>query len=64
MTYTVYVDDNYNYMNESNRYTLGEFEAYPGRSCCGKKAGGQILAGALQTWNDHRRSLFWLSRVW
>ena len=26
MTYTVYVDDNYDYMNESNRYTLGDLK--------------------------------------
>jgi hypothetical protein len=25
MTYTVLVDDNFNYMDESERYTLGEF---------------------------------------
>ncbi len=26
--YTVYVDDNYHYMDESERYKLGEFETY------------------------------------
>lgn len=26
MKYTVYVDDNYHYMDESERYKLGEFE--------------------------------------
>ncbi|HEX4077749.1 MAG TPA: hypothetical protein VHX61_02590 [Rhizomicrobium sp.] len=26
MTYTVFVDDNYHYMDASERYTLGEFE--------------------------------------
>ena len=26
--YTVYVDDNYHYMDESERYTLGEFDTY------------------------------------
>jgi hypothetical protein len=28
MTYTVRVDDNYHYMDESERYTHGEFETY------------------------------------
>ena len=28
MKYTVYVDDNYNYMDEESRYTLGEFDTW------------------------------------
>ena len=28
MSYTVYVDDNYNYMDESARYTLGTYNTY------------------------------------
>jgi len=37
MSYTVYVDDNYNYMDESARYTLGEFKTYQAAVAAAKK---------------------------
>ena len=37
MTYTVYVDDNYNYMDESRRWTLGSFNTYHAAVIAAKK---------------------------
>ena len=37
MSYTVYVDDNYNYMDETRRRKLGEFNTYQAASAAAKK---------------------------
>ena len=37
MSYTVYVDDNYNYMDESSRYRIGEFQTYQAAVAAAKK---------------------------
>jgi len=37
MTFTVYVDDNYNYMDESRRWTLGSFNTYQAAAAAAKK---------------------------
>ncbi|MBI3473256.1 MAG: hypothetical protein HY013_18025 [Candidatus Solibacter usitatus] len=49
--YTVYVDDNYHYMDESERYKLGEFDDCPSAIAACKKIVEESLAqcGAQQT---------------
>lgn len=42
--YTVYVDDNYHYMDESERYTLGEFDDCQSAVAASKRIVDEFLA--------------------
>ena len=48
MTYTVYVDDNFHYMDESERYKLGEFATAEAAVAAAKKVVDEYLASAYQ----------------
>ncbi len=48
MSYTVYVDDNFNYMDESERYKLGEFETAEAAVAAAKRIVDEYLASAYE----------------
>ncbi len=48
MTYTVYVDDNFHYMDESERYNLGEFATAEAAVAAAKKVVDEYLASAYE----------------
>ncbi|MBN1314565.1 MAG: hypothetical protein JXA42_03825 [Anaerolineales bacterium] len=49
MKYTVYVDDNFHYMDESSRYKLGEFDTWDEAVKASKKIVDDYLVDALSS---------------
>ena len=49
MSYTVYVDDNFHYMDESERYKLGDFETAEAAVAAAKQIVDEYLASAHQS---------------
>lgn len=47
--FTVYVDDNYHYQDETERYKLGEFDSYEDAVIECKKIVDEFFAGAVPT---------------
>jgi hypothetical protein len=52
MTFTVFVDDNYHYMDESERYKKGEYESYEAALSVCKKIVDEYLASAFEEGMD------------
>ena len=48
MSYTVYVDDNFHYADESERYKLGEFATAAAAVAAAKKVVDEYLASAYE----------------
>ena len=48
MAYTVYVDDNFHYMDEGERYKLGKFRTARAAIAAAKKIVDEYLASACQ----------------
>ena len=46
-TYTVFVDDNFHYMDESERYELGEFDSCESAVAACKRIVDEFLQGSL-----------------
>ncbi|MFQ5570247.1 MAG: hypothetical protein ACE5G0_11270 [Rhodothermales bacterium] len=46
--YTIYVDDNYHYQDESERYTLGTFKTYPDAIRAARKVVNKSLAASYK----------------
>lgn len=49
MTYSVYVDDNWHYMNESERYLLGKFETLEEAIAAAKRLVDNFLFGQFES---------------
>ena len=75
MSYTVWVDDNYHYMDEDERYKLGEFETLQTATEACKKIVDEYLASAyapgmsaaqmplIQPSRQTRRTMYRCARV-
>jgi len=48
MSFTVFVDDNFHYQDKSERYQLGEFDAYEAALVACQKIVDQYLASAFK----------------